>query len=432
MRKRPTRGAALGVLLWVVALIPSIAQAAKLKITSNPSGATVEFNGVVAGTTPYEEKVPGGFFKTTKTVFGKRLGTPLVARVSLEGYVTKELELTYGPMAWIALNGTFHGYYWLLKTDHFHFELEEIGQTFTGTVETVLGSGIRGEMRPELPVERVIELASPAVLTVRGSSGVGTGFLVTETGVIATNAHVVRGRSSTQVVTASGEDLTAGVVHIDPDLDLALLKVEGSGLPHLRLADVSSVRPGQTVVAIGNPAKGISHSVTRGIVSAVGQRGGNAIWVQTDAAINPGNSGGPLLNAWGEVVGVTTRKEFLEGGSSSRPLEGIGFALSSRDLMNVLLRYYPNVSFLSVHEASNREKGTGTLEISSDPDGAEIYVDDKYVGNTPSVLRLPAGSHALRLELHGFLTWEREIEVLEDSDVTVKGMLETPESELKK
>src|SRR2546426_1555445 len=84
----------------------------KLQFTTNPSGATVELDGVAIGTTPCEKNFPGGYFHKTKTSFGARLEHPLVARISLTGYATKELTLTEGPLNWLSLNGRSHGEYW--------------------------------------------------------------------------------------------------------------------------------------------------------------------------------------------------------------------------------------------------------------------------------------------------------------------------------
>jgi serine protease Do len=99
-------------------------------------------------------------------------------------------------------------------------------------------------------------------------------------------------------------------VYIDADLDIALAKVEGHGFPHLALADASTVRQGESVVAIANPGEAMLFSVRRGIVSGVGEfpSAGPGVWIQTDAPINPGNSGGLLLNGRGEVVGINSQK----------------------------------------------------------------------------------------------------------------------------
>src|SRR5260370_41544377 len=113
---------------------PSRAVGDHLQITSSPSGATVEIDGVVAGTTPFEKDYPGGYFHKTRTSMGSRLEHPMVARISLAGYTTRELKLTEGPMDWISLNGRNRGENWLLKTDHFHANLHPISPTSTATV----------------------------------------------------------------------------------------------------------------------------------------------------------------------------------------------------------------------------------------------------------------------------------------------------------
>src|SRR5207245_3627504 len=131
-----------------------------------------------------------------------------------------------------------------------------------------------------------------------------------------------------------------------PDLDIALVKVaavsaEGE-LPHLALADASTVRQGESVLAIGNPGDAMLFSVTKGIVSAIGKfpDAGPGTWIQTDTPINPGNSGGPLLNSRGEVIGINTQKLIKKN------VAGIGFALSATDLLAVLHRFYPNDAHL--------------------------------------------------------------------------------------
>lgn len=132
-------------LLFSICLLVFSAQTANadsLKITSNPSGATVEVDGVVVGTTPYEMKVPGGYLHKPSTVFGTRLGHAMVLRVCKEGYSTKEIVMTEGPMPWLAVNGAHRGDYWLLKTNHFDVVLEPISKTLTGAaVATIEGNG---------------------------------------------------------------------------------------------------------------------------------------------------------------------------------------------------------------------------------------------------------------------------------------------------
>jgi serine protease Do len=408
------------VLIFLSALLylTPLATAEVLKVTSKPTGAKVEIDNIVVGTTPYEVKVPGGYFHKTKTVYGARLEHAMTLRVSMAGYATKEITMTEGPMHWMAINGTYHGDYWLLKSDHFDVELESLSKSFTGTVVATAAGNSKVEMRPELPVEELVERSKPGVVLLNRPDGQGSGFFISETGVIVTNAHVARGEQNLVAVLSTGQKLEAKVVYIDPDMDIALLKVEGSGFQHLALTDVANVRQGQTVVAIGNPGLGMPFSVTKGIVSAVG---GSAVethgtWIQTDAAINPGNSGGPLLNAYGEVVGMNTWK-IVDKGSQS-----LGFALSSTDLISVLHRFYPSVSG-PTPTTSQSADGAGSVSISSTPDGAEVYVDGKFVGNTPETLKLPVGPHSIKIVGEGKKDWVRSIEILKDSQLNLRAQL---------
>ncbi|MGH9703442.1 MAG: trypsin-like peptidase domain-containing protein [Candidatus Acidiferrales bacterium] len=392
-----------------------IARGETLTITSVPSGASIQMNGIPVGATPYEAKFPGGYFHKTHSVFSERLEHPMAVRLSKEGYASKEILLTDGPIVWRSINGKAHGNYWLLKTDHLEVVLEPIARAFTGTI----GSGGRNLASPrlELSVEEIVRRASPAVVLLKTSRVQGTGFLLTGTGVIATNKHVAEGESSLLAVTAEGSSLEANVIYADPNLDLALVKVEGVGLPHLSLADIASVHPGQTVIAIGNPGDGLPNTATKGIVSAVGRLASETgTWVQTDAALNPGNSGGPLLNTYGEVVGINTLK--------AEDRQGIGFALSASDLLALLRRFDPEADKT---EHSAEGEGFGTVTISSDPQGAEIYLDGSLVGTTPSVFKLAAGRHHIRIKLPGKQTWWRDFEVLKDSDATLNpSLLPTP------
>ncbi len=181
----------------------------------------------------------------------------------------------------------------------------------------------------------------------------GSGFVIDPDGYIITNAHVVSGARRVQIVlpaenadgtlatALSGRTylLSARIVGITTELDLALLKVDGQKLPALPLATYSQVRQGETVFAFGSPI-GMRNSLTHGLVSAVARQidpDSPQIFVQTDAPINPGNSGGPLVNIRGEVVGVNTFIVSQSGGN-----EGLGFAVPSATVRTVFrqLREY--------------------------------------------------------------------------------------------
>ena len=230
----------------------------------------------------------------------------------------------------------------LLKTSHVVVNLESSATLRGGKVATVAATepARAPTPRPELPAEEVARHAMPAIVKLDGEELQGTGFFVTENGIIATNRHVADGNASFFVVTSTGERLLGKVIYADPQLDLALVKVNGSGFPHLPLADLSAVHPGATVLAIGYPGGGLPESVTRGIVSGVGKiEHHDGTWIQTDTALNPGNSGGPLLDGSGEVVGIATMKR-VESPTGAH-LEGMNFALSAQDLMSVMKKVLP-------------------------------------------------------------------------------------------
>jgi hypothetical protein len=424
-----------------------------LKITSSPLGATVELDGVTVGSTPFEKDFPGGYFHRTRTALGQRLEHPMVARLSLPGYATREIALTVGPMNWIDLHGHNHGEYWLIKADHFHADLELISAAFTGAVAAV-SAAQPAAFQLELSLEEIVKRAKPAVVCLKGLNTLGSGFFVTETGVIATNAHVARGDSTLLALLPDNVQLQARVVYIDADLDIALVRADppspGYAFPYLVLADVTTVQQGESVLAVGNPGDAMLFSATKGIVSAVGKfpAFGPGTWIQTDAPINPGNSGGPLLNSRGQVVGLNTLKV------AKKNVTSIGFALSSTDLLTVLHRFYPDVPGRTVLASAESpadstepsiatsqlaetltpatlssvpsapSDGYGQLTITSEPEAAEIFIDGKFHGNAPATLKLPAGTHAILLKSTGRPDFTRTLDLPKSSRLNLKAVFD--------
>jgi len=173
--------------------------------------------------------------------------------------------------------------------------------------------------------------------------GSGSGFIISPDGYIVTNHHVVENTDSVEVVLGDERKFPAEIVGLDPQTDLALLKIDATDLPAVKFGDSSRLQVGDWVIAIGNPL-GLDHTVTAGIISAKGRNIFNdenlayGEFLQTDAAINPGNSGGPLFNLKGQVVGVNT--------AISRKGQGIGFAVPSNLVVRVVaeLRQYGRVN----------------------------------------------------------------------------------------
>jgi serine protease Do len=215
----------------------------------------------------------------------------------------------------------------------------------TPTASRTAGPGAPGAVSRDAStvIEAIASEASPAVVTITSSisvsgvdpfsipaSGVGSGFIVRSDGWILTNWHVVEGNSSLTVLLDDGRTFDGTVAQSDPDNDLAVVKIEATGLPVVTLGTSTNLEVGQLTVAIGSPLGTYTDSVTSGILSATGrsievkddqtgQPRHLTNLLQTDAAINPGNSGGPLLDDNGRVIGINA--------AIATSAEGIGFAI---------------------------------------------------------------------------------------------------------
>jgi len=171
------------------------------------------------------------------------------------------------------------------------------------------------------------------------ATGIGSGIILTSDGYVLTNRHVVEGSESLKATLADGTEYPASVVKISDTQDLALVKVDATGLKPATIGDSNRIKVGQTAIAIGSPLGTFTDTVTKGIVSALNRtitvqddQTGRPVTlsglIQTDAAINPGNSGGPLMNSAGEVVGVNT--------ATAGSAEGIGFAIPINEAQSLI------------------------------------------------------------------------------------------------
>ena len=198
-----------------------------------------------------------------------------------------------------------------------------------------------------LPLQQIYERNIPSVASIacqtRSGSGSGTGVVLSADGYIVTNAHVVEDAVAITVLLTDGRELEARVVGSDSICDLAVLHVEASDLTPAEFGDSAVLRVGDSVAAIGDPL-GVSlrGTLTDGIVSAINRdvnvKGRTMTLIQTNAAINSGNSGGPLINCYGQVIGIITLK--VGDNASSAGVEGIGFAIPSstvRQIVNELM-----------------------------------------------------------------------------------------------
>ncbi len=422
-----------------------VANEKSVQLETVPPGAQVEMNGNVVCTTPCSINVDGSYFGKKHTVFGSHAEEPIRVRLTKEGYVPKDAELTTGPIHWRNIVCKSSGKkcensfdYYLLSADHFTFQLDPI-QSFIGSSERGRSSeaSAAGLSSGSLSTEELVRKALPAVVEIRAGDGSGSGFFVSPEGVLVTNAHVVGHESSILVTTSSGGLLQSSNIYVDQDRDLALVKVPVAGNPFLKLS-VSVPGQGSDVIAIGSPGAhdvtgtlSLPNSVTKGIVSGIRRfpdstvadvpgRGG--VWIQTDATINHGNSGGPLLNRLGEVVGICTLT-FTKTGTP-----GLNFALAASELAQILqYRFGVRVTATNRTEESGGTTATPTtttLTVISNPAGADIEVDGVFLGSTPAELSLQIGQRSITISKKGYKEYQRTFQVVTGSKQRISVDLE--------
>src|SRR5947209_1023210 len=218
--------------------------------------------------------------------------------------------------------------------------------------------------------------------------GLGSGVIISPDGYIVTNNHVVDGAMDIRVTMSDRRIMSAKLIGRDPLTDLAVIKINGTNLPSVPFGDSTKLRPGQSVLAFGNPY-GFRFTVTRGIVSALNRPNPDSNnprkpgkFIQTDAAINPGNSGGPLVDAHGEVVGINT---FLI--SPSGTFSGMGFAIPTqivRPTVETLIRD---------GKVSHGHIGIGIADVT--PENAKFFGDSTAMGGVVTQVEQDSpGAHA--------------------------------------
>ena len=218
--------------------------------------------------------------------------------------------------------------------------IEHAGRRRPGSTGADTRSSIVAMVAKAVPA--VVTITSQSSLGFRASTGVGSGFVFDSDGWILTNAHVVEGATSITVALPDGRQLDGQVYGIASTTDLAVVKVDATGLPAISIGDSTSLALGQAVIAIGSPLGEFPDSVTTGVVSGLDRsisiNRGQSLdgLIQTDAAINPGNSGGPLLDSAGRAVGIDT--------ATSEGAQGVSFAIPieiARPIMSAALAGTP-------------------------------------------------------------------------------------------
>ena len=264
---------------------------------------------------------------------------------------------------------------------------------------------------------------SSSIYGITEGTAAGSGFILTEDGYVITNCHVVEGATAVSVITHDGSEYEAKVVGSDSTNDIAVLKIEATGLPATTLGSSDDLIVGDMVVAIGNPLGELTATQTVGYVSGkdrdVSTDGSVINMIQTDAAINSGNSGGPLFNMYGEVVGVTTAKYSGTTGSGAT-IEGIGFAIPIDDVKGIisdLIDYgYVTGAYMGITVSNTDEESAAMFGL---PTGA--YVMSVESGGSADRAGIQAKDIIIDLggyEVKGITTLSRALRNFKAGDTT--------------
>lgn len=276
----------------------------------------------------------------------------------------------------------------------------------TGVVQNVGPAVVRINSSRTVKTQLPEEFNDPAFRRFFGSQlpipqnkvekGTGSGFIVGTDGRILTNAHVVDGADTVNVVLKDGRTFKGKVLGKDELTDVAVVKIQADNLPTLKVGNSDQLQPGQWAIAIGNPL-GLDNTVTTGIISATG-RSSNQIgapdrrvqYIQTDAAINPGNSGGPLLNARGEVIGMNTA--IIQGA------QGLGFAIPINTAQRISNQLVATGKVQHPYLGIQMKELTPELKqaINSDPNSGLTVDEDKGVLVVKVVPNSPAAASGIR------------------------------------
>jgi serine protease Do len=267
------------------------------------------------------------------------------------------------------------------------------GSSKSASVEAVF---LTGSLSESLSIPEIAEMAAPSVVEITTevivtgqrtpqyvSEGAGSGVILTEDGYIVTNNHVIDGAQKISVRLVSGEEYEAELIGTDEQTDVAIIKIEASGLSPAALGDSSTLVVGNQVVALGNPLGQLGGTVTDGIISALDRDitldDQTMSLLQTNAAINPGNSGGGLFDGSGNLIGIVVAK------SSGTDVEGLGFAIPINDVESVMLELMQNG-----YVRGRIELGMTFLDIASNQEAMMYRVSQTGV----YILKVTGGSNA--------------------------------------